>query len=116
MGTRTMQGSNMLRAALLALAIGQFTTTAHAAATTSSWYWWRYNRAPVISGTPATAVFVGSQYSFVPTASDPDGNTVRFTIRNAPAWATFDSTSGALQGTPQSSNVGTYSGITIYAS
>ena len=32
------------------------------------------NRAPSISGSPATTAYVGKTYSFRPTASDPDGN------------------------------------------
>jgi hypothetical protein len=71
------------------------------------------NRAPVISGTPATSVTVGTAYSFQPTASDPDGNTLTFSITNAPSWATFSTTTGRLQGTPTAANVGTYSNISI---
>jgi len=32
------------------------------------------NRAPQISGTPATLILAGSNYSFQPTATDADGN------------------------------------------
>ena len=65
------------------------------------------NRAPVISGTPPTSVTQGTAYSFQPTASDPDGNTLTFSITNRPSWATFSTTTGRLQGTPTASNVGT---------
>jgi len=75
------------------------------------------NTAPVISGTPPTSVTAGQTYSFQPTASDPDaGQTLRFSIANQPTWATFNSTTGALTGTPTSSDVGTYGGITITVS
>jgi hypothetical protein len=112
-----MPGSKLLRAGLLALAFFHFTTIATAAPKTSSWYGWHgANQAPLISGAPATSVVAGNPYNFVPNASDPDGNTLRFTIRNRPAWASFNSSNGALQGVPQSANVGTYGGITIYAS
>ena len=74
------------------------------------------NRPPVISGTPSTTVMSGSAYSFQPTASDPDGNPLTFSITNAPAWATFSTTTGRLQGTPGAGNVGTYSNIVIRVS
>ncbi len=58
------------------------------------------NRAPVISGTPATTVMAGSAYAFTPTASDADGDTLTFSIGNKPAWATFSASTGTLSGTP----------------
>lgn len=74
------------------------------------------NRPPVISGSPATAVTVGQIYSFTPTASDPEGQTLTFRITNKPAWATFSTTTGRLRGTPTSTHVGTYSNIVIAVS
>ena len=74
------------------------------------------NRPPVISGTPATSVMQGSAYSFQPTASDPDGNPLTYSITNAPSWATFSTVTGRLQGTPGAGNVGTYSNIVIRVS
>jgi hypothetical protein len=74
------------------------------------------NRAPVISGTPATSATAGQAYAFQPSASDPDGNTLTYSIVNRPSWATFSSSTGRLTGTPSSSQVGTYSGIAISVS
>lgn len=71
------------------------------------------NRAPSIAGTPATAVAVGSAYSFTPTASDADGDKLTYTINNKPAWATFSTTTGRLSGTPTAANRGTHAGIVI---
>lgn len=71
------------------------------------------NSAPQISGTPASAVNVGQVYSFTPTASDADGDTLVFSIQNGPAWAQFNATTGALTGTPQAGDVGSYTGIVI---
>jgi hypothetical protein len=71
------------------------------------------NRAPTISGTPATQVMQGTAYSFQPTASDPDGNTLTFSIANKPSWATFTPSTGKLSGTPTAGDVGTTSGIVI---
>jgi hypothetical protein len=58
----------------------------------------------------------GTAYSFQPTASDPNGNTLTFSITNAPSWATFSTTTGRLQGTPTAANVGTFSNIVIRVS
>jgi hypothetical protein len=73
------------------------------------------NRPPVISGTPPTTATVGTIYSFTPTASDPEGRALTFSIRNKPAWAYFSTTTGRLRGTPKASDVGTYSNIVIAA-
>ena len=73
------------------------------------------NQAPTISGTPLTAAKTNEAYSFQPTAVDPDGDTITFKISNKPAWASFDTRSGRLAGTPSSSSTGKFSGITIVA-
>lgn len=74
------------------------------------------NKPPVISGTPPTSVQAGSAYAFTPTASDPEGQTLAFTVTNKPAWATFSTTTGKLSGTPSSAQTGTYSNIGIKVS
>jgi hypothetical protein len=74
------------------------------------------NRAPTISGTPGTAVMVGTAYAFTPTGSDPDGTTLTYSITNAPAWATFDTATGRLAGTPGMGHVGATTGIVISVS
>jgi hypothetical protein len=71
------------------------------------------NQAPVISGTPATTVTVGSTYSFTASAKDPEGKYVSFGIRALPSWATFNNRTGTLKGTPTST--GTSANIQIYA-
>ena len=71
---------------------------------------------PVISGTPPTSVMAGSGYAFQPTASDPAGNPLSFSVQNKPAWANFSSASGRLDGTPSSAQTGTYANIVISAS
>jgi len=65
------------------------------------------NRAPTISGTPGTSATVGQAYSFQPTATDADGNTLTFAIANRPAWASFNTATGQLSGTPASAYGGT---------
>jgi len=74
------------------------------------------NRAPAISGSPGTTVNAGTAYSFQPAASDPDGDTLTFSVQGKPAWLQFDTATGALSGTPAASHVGTHSGIAITAS
>src|SRR6185312_14952094 len=71
---------------------------------------------PTISGTPGTSVQAAKSYSFTPTTTDPSGGTLTFTITNKPSWATFSSTTGALTGTPATSDVGTDANITISVS
>ena len=85
-----------------------FTLTVSAAAAT--------NRPPVISGSPATSATVAQAYSFTPSASDPDGQALTFSIVNKPSWATFNTSTGRLSGTPAAANAGTYSGIAISVS
>ncbi len=74
------------------------------------------NQAPVISGTPSSSVAAGSAYSFVPSASDADDDSLTFSVSNLPAWANFDSSNGSLSGTPQESDVGDYANIQISVS
>ena len=69
------------------------------------------NGAPAIGGTPATQVTVGNAYNFTPTASDPDGDALSFSIQGRPGWASFNSGTGRLSGTPAAGDVGTYSNI-----
>jgi hypothetical protein len=74
------------------------------------------NTPPIISGTPATTATADKWYGFRPTASDADGDTLKFSIANKPAWATFSSLTGRLAGTPRSTHVGTYRNIVIRVS
>ena len=74
------------------------------------------NRAPTISGSPPTSLVVGRSFDFRPTASDADGDALNFSIQNRPQWATFDSSTGRLQGTPGAADVGQFTGVTISVS
>jgi hypothetical protein len=74
------------------------------------------NSAPKISGSPVTSVAAGQAYSFQPSASDPNGNALSFSIQNKPVWATFSASTGRLYGTPTTSHVGTYGNIVIKVS
>ncbi len=71
------------------------------------------NAPPTISGVPANAVTINQAYSFQPSASDPNNDTLRFVISNRPSWASFSTSTGRLSGTPAAANIGTYSNIVI---
>jgi hypothetical protein len=71
---------------------------------------------PRISGSPPSSVQAGTAYTFQPSASDADGDDLSFQISNLPSWATFDSASGAVSGTPTSADIGTTSDIVITVS
>ncbi len=55
-------------------------------------------------------------YVFTPTASDPDGDTLTFSITSQPSWANFDTSNGTLSGTPSVTDVGMTLAVTITAS
>ena len=74
------------------------------------------NSAPAISGTPDGSVLEGNQYAFQPAASDVDGDSLTFTINNRPSWASFNSDTGRLVGTPGNAAVGTHDNISITVS
>lgn len=69
------------------------------------------NAAPTITGTPPTSVAVGAVYSFQPTAKDSNNDPLTFSIANKPPWASFNTSTGKLTGTPSSG--GTTTGIRI---
>ena len=74
------------------------------------------NSAPQIAGAPPNAVKTGDSYSFIPSASDPDGDALTFSIENKPGWASFDSATGRLSGQPLLGDIGMYSAISISVS
>jgi hypothetical protein len=91
-----------------AIALSAFATSTAQAAT---------NTAPTISGTPPTVAVVGQRYAFQPTASDANGDTLKFSILNKPSWMWFSTSTGKLSGSPGSGQIGkTFTGITIRVS
>jgi len=58
------------------------------------------NHAPTISGTPVTHQKIGA-YSFTPTASDEDGDTLTYSISGNPSWMSIDSSTGVVSGTAE---------------
>lgn len=74
------------------------------------------NSPPQISGSPNDTVIVGNSYLFTPSASDPDNDTLLFSISGLPSWTSFDSSSGAISGTPGAGDIGVYRDIVIVVS
>ena len=74
------------------------------------------NSAPTISGNPAGTVSVDRAFVFTPTATDPDGDALTFSVAGLPRWAEFDTSSGRISGVPGPADVGVYTGISIVVS
>lgn len=74
------------------------------------------NSVPNIQGKPITSIVAEQSYTFQATASDPDGDAISFSVQNLPVWASFDTKTGRLSGTPGQGDVGTYADITISVS
>lgn len=113
---RTLSLVSVATVALLLAACGGGSNSAAGSSTSSSSGSSSGNSAPIISGSPATTVSSGAAYSFIPKASGSDGATLRFSISNMPAWATFNTTTGQLSGTPSAANAGRYANIVISVS
>ncbi len=71
-----------------------------------------------ISGQPPQQAAIGQVYSFTPAVKAAAGSAaaIGFSIRNKPTWASFNTASGRLDGTPGANDVGSYPGIVISAS
>lgn len=69
-----------------------------------------------ISGKPPSQILQGTKLDFKPTVSNPNGVSLSFAVTNLPAWASIDSATGRITGTPSAADVGTYSGIKLTAS
>lgn len=74
------------------------------------------NTAPTLSGAPRSAITVGNEYRFRPTAFDADGDPLVFSIKNGPAWLAFNAANGSLSGTPAGGDVGVDNNIVITVS
>lgn len=74
------------------------------------------NAPPTISGVAASSVTANSLYTFTPAANDADGDTLAFQIENKPVWATFNTVTGRLSGTPTIEHEGPHPDIVIRVS
>jgi len=73
------------------------------------------NTAPFIAGKPTLSIVQNSDYEFVASAADPDGDPLTFIAINTPDWASFDLVTGVLSGTPESVDIGMTGDISIGA-
>jgi len=71
------------------------------------------NHPPTIRGTPASSLIEDEFYNFKPEASDPEDDTLTFSVSNLPDWASFDTLSGTISGTPVTADIGYYDNIII---
>lgn len=71
------------------------------------------NNPPVFTSTPPTTVNEGSLYSYTPTTSDPDSDTVTVSAGTLPSWLSFDGTT--LSGTPGINDAGYSYSVTLTA-
>ena len=70
-------------------------------------------QAPAISGAPDPSAMVGVPYVFVPVASDPNNDPLKFTISGLPSWMSFSASTGQLYGVPGAADIGQHDGIHI---
>jgi RHS repeat-associated protein len=73
------------------------------------------NHPPVFSGTPPAVGAVNNLYEYAPTVTDPDGDTLAFSLATAPAGMAIDPVSGTILWTPTAAEVGPQA-VTIVAS
>ncbi len=74
------------------------------------------NDAPVITSSPATTMSEAGYFYFTPYIYDADGTDQHsFSISNQPSWASFNTSTGVLNGLPGHAGVGTYNDIQITA-
>jgi hypothetical protein len=73
------------------------------------------NTSPSIAGKPTLSIVQNSDYEFVASATDPDGDPLTFIAINIPDWASFDLVTGALSGAPKFVDIGMTGDISIGA-
>jgi hypothetical protein len=61
-------------------------------------------------------VIARNSYLFKPGTSDTEGDVLSFGIDNKPAWASFNDSTGRLNGVPEEGDVGVYKNIVISVS
>ncbi|MBL8339841.1 MAG: tandem-95 repeat protein [Rubrivivax sp.] len=66
------------------------------------------NVAPQITSTPITSATVGAAYAYRVTATDANGDTLTYSLTQAPAGMTINSTSGQIGWTPGSTQAGSH--------
>ena len=62
------------------------------------------------------SVSVGQTFKLTPNVTGGNGQTLTFSVANAPPWMTFNASTGVLTGTPTAADVGTFANIVISVS
>jgi RHS repeat-associated protein len=63
------------------------------------------NRGPTITSSPEFATTLGDEYRYQVDASDPDGDTLTYSLPTKPAWLNIDPATGLITGTPLNEEV-----------
>lgn len=58
---------------------------------------------------------VGSRFEFTPNPAAANGEPVTYSVTNLPSWASFDETTGSIEGTPPPGSEGVYGNIVVSA-
>ena len=66
------------------------------------------NDPPVITSTPVTSATQGQLYEYQVTATDPDGDVLTYSLTQAPAFLSINSSTGLINGTPGNDDVGSH--------
>ncbi|MFA5772702.1 MAG: PKD domain-containing protein [Thermoplasmata archaeon] len=66
----------------------------------------KFNRPPVVTTTPVTKATVGSKYAYSVDATDPDDDTLSFSLIESPASMSIDGDTGAIDWTPILEDIG----------
>ena len=74
------------------------------------------NKAPTITGAPVVSATYGKDYLFTPKGADAEGNTLTYSIQNKPSWIAFNTSTGALKGTPWVKGSYTYANVIVSVS
>jgi hypothetical protein len=72
------------------------------------------NNAPTITSAPVVIVNEGNLYSYQVTASDPEGNSLTYSLSQAPSWLSINS--GLISGTAPSVNSNTANNVVVTVS
>jgi hypothetical protein len=74
------------------------------------------NIPPAFTSEPPVNATVGVRYDYLPTIKNDDNDVLTFAIENRPPWASFDTATGRMTGTPSAEHVGVRSAIRISVS
>ncbi|MDP3992074.1 MAG: putative Ig domain-containing protein [Nanoarchaeota archaeon] len=74
------------------------------------------NNPPIITSTPVTQVDEGANYVYDVNATDADGDTLTYSLTQAPSWLSINSATGLITGTAQNVNADTPFNVTITVS